>query len=186
MPQAVEKLPGGADRLKRSPCSRFKWSPSRRPRLAFRASLCLFSTSWPLMGTTRPPIVLSRTATWVHEGWNGAILGGAHPNGSGSEPNRRRRSACAIFGHLAERFKPEAMYGGPIRQGACMIVDLETPAQLAELIYLSAWALGRDPLFTPLISPAVYAEAIEQARKAPFLARGIPQYMYLRTFSASS
>ena len=80
-----------------------------------------------------------------------------------------------IFAYIAERFKPEALYGNPTRRGAYLVVELETPAQMAELMYLSAWALGTDPVFTPLISPEVYGEAIAAAKKAPFLASGIPR-----------
>jgi hypothetical protein len=37
---------------------------------------------------------------------------------------------------VAERFRPEAFYGNPTRREIFMVVNLDTPAQMAELMYI--------------------------------------------------
>ena len=48
-----------------------------------------------------------------------------------------------------------------------MIVELETPTETAELMYILTWLSGTEPTFTPIMPPDAYAEAIEIAKKAP-------------------
>jgi hypothetical protein len=64
-----------------------------------------------------------------------------------------------------ERFRPQAYYGVPTRREGVMIVELETPAKVAELMYVLTWATGTDPTFTPLIKPEVYEEALNNAKR---------------------
>jgi hypothetical protein len=46
-----------------------------------------------------------------------------------------------------------------------MIVDLDTPVQMAELMYLLTWFTGSEPTFTPVMKPEVYGEALEAAKR---------------------
>ena len=69
------------------------------------------------------------------------------------------------FAKIADRFRPEAIYGNPSRRSIMMVVNLETPAAMAELMYALTWFTGREPTFTPLMKPEVYAEAIENAKR---------------------
>jgi hypothetical protein len=70
-----------------------------------------------------------------------------------------------IFAKIVERFRPEAFYGNPLRRQIYMIVELETPAKMAELMYIITWFAGFEPTFTPLMSPETYAEAITNAKR---------------------
>ena len=72
-----------------------------------------------------------------------------------------------LFGYIAQRFKPEAMYGNPTQRQVFLVVDLPTEADTAELMYLLTWGSGADPRFTPIMDPAIYMEGIERARKGP-------------------
>ena len=74
---------------------------------------------------------------------------------------------AAIFAHITQRFRPQAFYGNPARRQVFLIVDLPTPADVAELMYVLTWSTATEPTFTPLMSPDQYGAAIENARKAP-------------------
>ena len=41
-----------------------------------------------------------------------------------------------IFAKIVERFRPEAFYGNPSRRQIFLVVDLDTPAKMAELMYV--------------------------------------------------
>jgi hypothetical protein len=70
-----------------------------------------------------------------------------------------------LFAKIAERFRPQALYGNPAQRQALMVVDLEGPVQIAELMYVLTWFSGGEPTFTPIMPPEVYGEAIENAKK---------------------
>jgi hypothetical protein len=70
-----------------------------------------------------------------------------------------------VFAKIAERFRPQAIYGNPSRRQIFMVVDLDTPAKMAELMYVLAWFIDVEPTFTPLMSPEIYGEAIANAKK---------------------
>ena len=76
-----------------------------------------------------------------------------------------------IFGHIAERFKPESIYGDPTGRHGFIIVDLPNEADIAELMYILTWSSGTEPKFTPIMSPEVFAGSIENAMKAPDLGK---------------
>ena len=69
------------------------------------------------------------------------------------------------FAKIAERFRPQAMYGDPSRRHIFMLVELDGPAQMAELMYVLTWFAGGEPKFTPVMPPEVYGEAIENAKR---------------------
>ena len=46
-----------------------------------------------------------------------------------------------------------------------MIVELNTPAEIAELMYVLSWWLKTEPTFTPIMPPETYGEAIANAKK---------------------
>ena len=69
------------------------------------------------------------------------------------------------FGKIVDRFRPEAIYGSPDHRSLIMIVDLDTPVQIAELMYLLTWFTGSEPTFTPVMKPEVYGEALEAAKR---------------------
>jgi hypothetical protein len=70
-----------------------------------------------------------------------------------------------VFAKLAERFHPQALYGNASRRQVFMVVDLNTPAEMAELMYILTWFAGADPVFTPLMSPETFGEAMENAKR---------------------
>ena len=70
-----------------------------------------------------------------------------------------------IFTKIAERFRPQAIYGNPTLREVRMIVELETPAKVAELMYVLTWSTGNDPIFTPLVNPEVFDEALKNAKR---------------------
>jgi hypothetical protein len=69
------------------------------------------------------------------------------------------------FIKIAERFRPQAFFGIPTRRSIMMIVELETPAKMAELMYAITWFSGGEPTFTPLMKPEVFEEALKNAKQ---------------------
>jgi hypothetical protein len=70
-----------------------------------------------------------------------------------------------VFAKIAERFKPQSIWGNPTKRQAIMVVDLKTPADMAELMYILTWWAGGTPKFTPIMSPETYGDAIAAAKK---------------------
>ncbi len=70
-----------------------------------------------------------------------------------------------VIAKIVERFRPQAIYGNPARRQVFMVVDLDTPAQIAELMYILAWFVGTEPTFTPIMPPEIYGEAIANAKR---------------------
>jgi hypothetical protein len=70
-----------------------------------------------------------------------------------------------IFAKVAERFQPEAFYGNPTRREIFMVVNLDTPAKIAELMYVLTWFTGTEPTFTPIMRPEIFGEAITNAKR---------------------
>jgi len=69
------------------------------------------------------------------------------------------------FAKIAERFKPQSIFGNPSARQILMVVDLDTPLQMAELMYALTWFTGGEPTFTPLMYPEIYEVAIENAKR---------------------
>jgi hypothetical protein len=69
------------------------------------------------------------------------------------------------FAKIVERFRPQAIWGNPTRRQVFMVVELETPAKLAELMYVLTWWLKTEPVFTPIMAPETFGEAIANAKK---------------------
>jgi hypothetical protein len=70
-----------------------------------------------------------------------------------------------MFQKIAERFHPQTLLGNPTRRQVFMIVELETPAKIAELMYVLSWWLKTEPTFTPVMAPEIFGEAIANAKK---------------------
>jgi hypothetical protein len=70
-----------------------------------------------------------------------------------------------VFAKIAERFHPEVLYGNPTARQVFMVVNLETPVQIAELMYILTWFSDSQPTFTPLMRPELFAEAAANAKK---------------------
>jgi len=70
-----------------------------------------------------------------------------------------------FFAKVVDRFHPEAIYGDPTGRHVFIVVNLNTPAEIAELMYLLTWFTGGEPTFTPLADPQVFGEAITNAKK---------------------
>ena len=70
-----------------------------------------------------------------------------------------------VIAKIVERFRPQAIYGNPSHRQVFMVVDLDTPAKMAELMYVLAWFVDVEPTFTPLMSPEIYGEAIAKAKQ---------------------
>ena len=75
-----------------------------------------------------------------------------------------------IFGHIMERFAPEAVYSQAGMRAVFMVVDLNE-AQMTELMLVVSKTLGTYPDFAPIMSAEatmeVAAKAIIEAKKAP-------------------
>ena len=74
-----------------------------------------------------------------------------------------------MFAYIAERFKPQAIYGTPTRRQVFIVVELANGTETAELMYVLTWFAGAEPKFTPIMSPEAYGQAIENAKKAPII-----------------
>jgi hypothetical protein len=70
-----------------------------------------------------------------------------------------------FFAKIADRFRPQAIYGNPTRRQIFMVVELGSPADVAELMYALTWFTGNEPKFTPIMPPETYMEAISKAKK---------------------
>ena len=70
-----------------------------------------------------------------------------------------------MFAKIVERFHPEAMYGNPTRRQVFLIVNLDTPAEIAELMYVLTWFTKIEPSFTPIMRPEAFGEAITAAKR---------------------
>ena len=70
-----------------------------------------------------------------------------------------------VFAKIVERFHPQSFYGNPSRRQIFMVVNLDTPTQMAELMYVLTWFTCVEPTFTPVMDPAIYAEAIANAKR---------------------
>ena len=70
-----------------------------------------------------------------------------------------------IFAKIAERFRPQGIWGDPTRRHIFMVVDLKSPVEIAELMYVLTWFTGNEPKFTPVMPPESYAEALKSAKK---------------------
>src|SRR5438128_12498987 len=69
-----------------------------------------------------------------------------------------------IFAKIVERFHPEALYGNPTRRQIFMVVNLDTPEEMAELMFVLTWFDGVDPTFTPIMRPDGFGKAITNAK----------------------
>ena len=70
-----------------------------------------------------------------------------------------------ILAKIVDRFHPEAFYGNPSRRQIFMVVNLDTSAQMAELMYILTWFTSTEPTFTPVMRPEGFAEAIANAKR---------------------
>ena len=70
-----------------------------------------------------------------------------------------------FFAKLVERFHPQAFYGDPTRRHIFLVVELENPAKVVELMYALTWFIGNEPKFTPIMPPETYIEAIANAKQ---------------------
>ena len=50
-----------------------------------------------------------------------------------------------VVAKIVERFRLQAIYGNPSRRQVFMVVDLDTPAKMAELMYVLAWFVDTEP-----------------------------------------
>ena len=74
----------------------------------------------------------------------------------------------SVIAKIVERFRPEAIYGNATRREAIMVVNLDTPAKMAELMYALTWFTGGEPTFTPPRQPlAVILHRWLLARSGP-------------------
>jgi hypothetical protein len=93
---------------------------------------------------------------YLVEAWATIERGDAIDQGEGPGP---------FFAKLVERFQPQAIYGDPTRRHIFIVVDLENPAKMAEIMYTLTWFAGNEPTFTPLMPPETYLEALANAKK---------------------
>ena len=93
---------------------------------------------------------------YMVEAWATIEKGDTIDSGDGPGP---------FFAKIADRFRPQAIYGNPTRRQMFMVVDLGSPADVAELMYALTWFTGNEPKFTPVMLPETYGEAIGKAKK---------------------
>lgn len=70
-----------------------------------------------------------------------------------------------MFAKIIERFQPTAIYGNPTRRQVFLIVNLDTPAEIAELMYVLTWFTQTEPSFTPIMPPEAFGEAVANAKR---------------------
>ena len=75
------------------------------------------------------------------------------------------------FAHLVERFRPQQFYFSAMERRTFMIVELDTPAKIAELMLVGTNLCGTEPQFT-IVAPVqdgakIIGEAMQNAAKAP-------------------
>ena len=58
-----------------------------------------------------------------------------------------------IVAKIVERFRPQAVYGNPSRRQIIMVVNLDTPAEMAELMYALTWFTSNEPTWVPRYMP---------------------------------
>jgi hypothetical protein len=46
-----------------------------------------------------------------------------------------------------------------------MVVNLDTPADIAELMFILTWFTGTEPAFTPVMGPEAFGEVIAKAKR---------------------
>ncbi len=66
---------------------------------------------------------------------------------------------------INERFRPQSIWGDPTRRRIVIVVELDTPAKIAELMYVLTWFAGTNPRFTPIMAPEVFGEAMKNAKE---------------------
>lgn len=71
----------------------------------------------------------------------------------------------AVFAKLVERFHPQSMWGVPTRRGIFMVVELNSPVEVAELMYVLTWFTGKEPKITEIMPANTYDEAMNRAKK---------------------
>ena len=69
------------------------------------------------------------------------------------------------FEKIIDRFRPEVIHGTPDHRSVVMVVNLDTPVMMAELMYVLTWFACSEPTFTPVMKPEVYGEAIANAKR---------------------
>jgi hypothetical protein len=89
----------------------------------------------------------------------------AHPTCEQADKIDAGEGPGPVLAKLAERFHPQAFYGNPSRRQIFMIVELATPADIAELMYALSWFVKTEPTFTPLVPPELFGEAIAAAKR---------------------
>jgi len=92
---------------------------------------------------------------YMVEAWATIETGNAIDKGEGPAP---------FFAKLAERFRPQAIYGDPTRRRVFIVVDLDGPSEIAELMYALTWFSGNEPRFMPVMPPETYMEALTNAK----------------------
>lgn len=70
-----------------------------------------------------------------------------------------------MFAKVKQRFRPQSIWGDPTGRHVFMVVELGSPAEIAELMYVLTWFNGSAPRFTPLMDPETYGEALVNAKK---------------------
>jgi hypothetical protein len=70
-----------------------------------------------------------------------------------------------MFSKIVDRFHPETMYWNPMRRQVFLIVNLDTPAEIGELMFVLTWFTKTEPSFTPIAKLELAGEAMANAKK---------------------
>ncbi len=74
-----------------------------------------------------------------------------------------------IFGYIANRFKPEVMYGSAFQRSVIIIVDLPTAEDVAELMFVAGRGADCEPRFVPLLTPDALMATLARSNGVPRL-----------------
>lgn len=69
-----------------------------------------------------------------------------------------------VFEKIVKRFQPQAAWGVPDARRTIMVVELKSPAEIAELMYAFTWFTGGEPTFTPLMPLETFGAAVAAAK----------------------
>lgn len=76
-----------------------------------------------------------------------------------------------LFGWVVENYRPEGFYVDPTQRQAWVVVEINDPVKLTELMLVVSRNLGAQPTITPVFDAkdmgSIAQKAIENTRNAP-------------------
>ena len=85
---------------------------------------------------------------------------------TGNELEAKPGGPGPVIGRVLGRFKPEVVYMTTTERKIYMVVNLEDPASVTELMIAGAKIAGSYPKFTPVIAGDDFGEVVSKALPA--------------------